>query len=114
MPKTTTIPILGEDATPEQIRRLLMKIDLRQCRDEKGRWVSPVTGEIFESFYQLSGHIGARLRVVKLTPLGDARADYVKALRRGEEPSEAARAAHREYQRKYRERRRAESKSEEG
>lgn len=111
MPETefyTDVPVLGADAKPREIRRLLNRIDLHDCRTPDGRFYSPITGEIFDTLFQLSGHVGAKLRSRELTPLGDARADYVKAKRRGEEPSEEAKEAHRKYQRALRARRKAE------
>lgn len=103
---------LGEDATPDEVRKFLDlkggREFLRTCEVE-GVWISPITGQVFESFYALSGHIGQRLRTPTrgrhLTP---DRAGYINAIRRGVEPTEKQRRAHKEYMRDFRNRQRAE------
>lgn len=95
-------PILKKGATKEQIQRHLLRVDLKKCQNEDGKWISPITGEEFDSFFKLSGHIGAKLRTINETPLTDDRAGYVKARRRGIPPTDAQVRAHREYMRAYR------------
>ena len=97
------IPILGADATPEQVQRFLKKIDLKKCK-RGDVWVSPITGDTYTSYQALCGHVGARARdrTKSLTPLTEDRRGYMKALRRGLPTTEAQRAAHRDYMRKLR------------
>jgi hypothetical protein len=97
----------GPEATPDEIRKFLTKVDLRTCQNDKGEWVSPLNGEIFSSFWALSGHIGAALRKINPTAVTQDRAGYIKALRRGETPTEAQKEAHRDYMRELRRRRRS-------
>lgn len=106
---------LGPESTPDEIRRYIShrggREFLRTLQDDEGWWISPITGERFATYYQLTGHIGQRTRgEVSETPLTDDRSGYVKAIRRGEEPTDAQRRAHREYMREFR-RRRRESKA---
>lgn len=100
---------LGEDATPDQIRRFLMKINLRDCKNDKGEYWSPITGDTFKSYYALMGHIGAHLAVRPRSPITQDRAGYVKAIRRGEPPTDEQRQAHRQYMREHRQRMRNEA-----
>ena len=106
---TLDVPILGEDATPDQVRRFLKKVDLRKCK-RGGRWISPITGQEFDTYQALCGHVGAlsRDREADLTPLTEDRKGYVKAVRRGIEPTPAQREAHRDYMRMLRKKRRLE------
>ena len=91
--------ILGKDASPDQIRRHLTKMDVKtECFDTgTEKWVSPITGETFETFFALSGHIGAYTRTITHSPLTEDRKGYNKALRRGIEPTPAQIEANREY-----------------
>lgn len=96
-------------ATPDEIRRFLTKVDLKSdyYDQESETYVSPITGETFDTFYELSGHIGAHTRSIIRTPLTEDRRGYIKALRRGIEPTEAQREAHKKYAREYRRKKRA-------
>lgn len=110
MPKKTPalppMPILGEDASPDTIRRFLTKVNLREVKDEKGRYISPINGKTFDSYYALMGHIGAYLMERKTTPPTQDRRGYIKAIRKGLPTTDAQRAAHRDYMRKLRQRQR--------
>jgi len=106
--------LLGDDATPAEVRKFLDlkggREFLKTCEIE-GVWYSPITGQKFESFYALSGHIGQRLRTPKKRQLTPDRAGYINAIRRGVEPTEVQRRAHKEYMRDFRNRQRSEAAS---
>jgi len=101
--------LIREGATPDEIRKFLTKVDLKTDYYDAKRdvYISPITGESFSSFYALSGHLGAYIRKVPKTPLTEDRPGYMKALRRGIEPTEAQREAHKKYAREYRRKQRA-------
>lgn len=104
------MPRIKKGATPDEIRKFLhTKIDVKaDCYDpENDVWISPLTGETFDSFYALSGHLGAYTRTINPTPLTEDRRGYTKALRRGVEPTEAQRDAHKKYMREHRRKLRA-------
>ncbi len=103
------IPILGADATPEQVQRFLKKIDLKKCR-QGDKWVSPITGETYDTYQALCGHVGARARdrSKNLVPLTPDRNGYMNAVRRGVEPTQEQRDAHRDYMRYLRKKKRVE------
>ena len=97
------------DATPDEIRHYIRtKVSLRDCQDPAtGQWISPITDEAFDSFYALSGHIGHLTRTVRPTPLTPDRKGYIKAVRRGIEPTEEQREANKKYMREFRQRKKA-------
>lgn len=103
------LTILGEGHSHDEIKMFLARIDLKTYQNADGKWVSPINGDEFDDYFAMAGHLGSKLRSIKLTEIKDNRAGYVKALRRGKEPTEAQRRAHKEYMRELRRVKRAEA-----
>lgn len=108
---------LGEDASPEQIRSFLRKIDVkRECKNEKGQYISPINGMIFDSWQALAGHFGAFLTPRKKDPsLADqpTRSGYIYRIQNDMTPTEEQRIANTEYIREWRIRQRAKAEERE-
>lgn len=102
------MPLLGEDASGDTIRRFVNKMDMRECKNELGEYVSPINGKTFSSYYGLMGHIGAYLTERTKKPPSPDRSGYIRSIRNGIPPTEEQRRAHREYMRAHRQRKREE------
>ena len=105
-----TIVVKGKQINQDQLRKFLEEIDfdnIDQFETEDGKWRSPITGDEFDTKFQLWGQLGAYLRDVEhKDPREPTRAGYVRALRRGLKPTPEQKKAHREYARRYRRERR--------
>ncbi len=89
---------LGEDATPEDVRALMDRMDLRDCQDPKtGEFVSPINGKRFEKYANLAGHVGGYMGRRKLKGDTPDHAGYYRRIRRGEKPTPEQRKANRDY-----------------
>lgn len=104
------IYIKGRRVDQRKLRKFLDEIDLTnidQFLTDDGMWESPVTGEKFRTKAQLWGQIGAYLRTVThKDPKEPTRAGYVRALRRGIDPTPEQKRAHADYNREFRKARR--------
>lgn len=104
------IYVRGHKIDQEKLRKFLKDIDFEnidQFQTDEGFWKSPITGDLFETKWQLYGQLGSFLRKVeKKDPQEPTRAGYVRALRAGVQPTAAQKEAHAEYNRAYRKRRR--------
>jgi hypothetical protein len=103
--------IKGRRVDQRKLRMFLEEIDptnIDQFLTDDGLWKSPITGELFRDKAQLWGQLGAYLRTVThKDPKEPTRAGYVRALRRGLEPTREQKQAHAEYNKQFRRRRRA-------
>lgn len=108
--------VQGVKIDQRKLRAYLKQIDIENDIEQflitegpdKGKWRSPVNGALFDTKYQLWGQLGAYLRTPKpKDPREPTRAGYVRALRRGLEPTEAQKEAHRKYARDHRRKKRA-------
>lgn len=104
------IIVRGQEIDQAKLRAFLDDINIEnidQFQTEDGYWKSPVTGDLFETKWQLWGQLGAYLRkATRKDPKEPTRAGYVRALRSGLEPTPEQKKAHREYNREFRKRRR--------
>jgi hypothetical protein len=96
------IKIKGRNIDQRELRKFLDEVDWETMRveDENGdeAWQSPITGEYFRTKFMMYGHLGAYLRKPNRKDLTEpTRRGYMRALRAGVEPSDAQRAAHRDY-----------------
>ncbi len=96
----STVIIKGRKIDQDKLRVYWDSIDIEDWVTDEGYFKSPITGELFETMNQLNGHVGAYLRTPHRKDTKEpTRRGYVRALRAGEEPSEAQRKAHRDYAR---------------
>lgn len=104
------IYVQGRKVNQRKLRKFLEEIDptnIDQFRTEDGKWQSPITGELFRTKYQLWGQLGAYLRTVDYkNPYEPTRAGYVRALRRGLDPTPEQKLAHSQYNKAFRRKRR--------
>ena len=102
--------VKGRRIDQRKLRKFLEELDtsnIDQFLTEDGMWESPITGELFNTKQQLWGSFGAYLRTIKhKDPMEPTRAGYVRALRRGLEPTTDQKRAHAEYNKAFRKRRR--------
>jgi len=102
--------VKGRRIDQRKLRKFLEELDtsnIDQFLTEDGMWESPITGELFDTKQQLWGSFGAYLRTIKhKDPMEPTRAGYVRALRRGLEPTTDQKRAHAEYNKAFRKRRR--------
>ncbi len=102
--------VKGRRIDQRKLRRFLEELDtsnIDQFQTDDGMWESPITGELFRTKQQLWGSFGAYLRTINhKDPKEPTRAGYVRALRRGLEPTREQKAAHAEYNKAFRKRRR--------
>jgi hypothetical protein len=96
------IKVKGRNIDQRELRKFLDEVDWESLRgeDENGDeiWQSPITGENFRTKFMMYGHLGAYLRKPSRKDLTEpTRRGYMRALRAGVEPSDAQRAAHRDY-----------------
>ena len=105
------IYVQGRKINQRQLRKFLQELDVSnidQFRTDAGLWESPINGELFRTKFQLWGQIGAYLRTVDYKdPYEPTRAGYVRALRRGLEPTPEQKLAHSQYNKAFRRKRRA-------
>ena len=95
--------VKGRKIDQVKLRAYWESIDIEDWITDEGYYKSPITGELFENRNQLNGHVGAYLRTPKRKDTKEpTRRGYVRALRAGEEPTEAQRKAHRDYARERR------------
>lgn len=110
--------VKGRKIDQEKLRDFLKDINFNnidQFETEEGYWKSPITGDLFRTKYQLYGQLGAYLRNVEhKDPREPTRAGYVRAIRRGLEPTEAQKKAHRDYAKAHRRKRREKLMAERG
>lgn len=116
--KDGIIFVKGKRIDQRKLRKFLEEIDfdnIDQFETPEGKWRSPVSGDLFDTKHQLWGQLGAYLRNIdRKDPMEPTRAGYVRALRRGLEPTPAQKKAHAEYAKVYRRRRRAKILKERG
>lgn len=102
--------VKGRRIDQRKLRKFLEELDtsnIDQFLTDDGMWESPITGELFDTKQQLWGSFGAYLRTIKhKDPMEPTRAGYVRALRRGLEPTKDQKRAHAEYNKAFRKRRR--------
>lgn len=96
------IKVKGRNIDQRQLRKFLDGVDWESLRvkDENGdeAWQSPITGEHFRTKFMMYGHLGSYLRTPNRKDVTEpTRRGYMRALRAGVEPSDAQRAAHRDY-----------------
>lgn len=94
--------VKGQKIDQRELRKFLDTVDWESLRveDEHGdeAWKSPITGEHFRTKSMMYGHLGAYLRTPKTKDLTEpTRRGYMRALRAGIHPTDAQRAAHRDY-----------------
>lgn len=110
--------VKGRKIDQDRLREFLKDVNIDnidQFETDEGYWKSPITGDLFETKFQLWGQLGAYLRTVEhKDPREPTRAGYVRALRRGLEPTDAQKEAHREYARQHRRKRREKLLAEKG
>lgn len=110
--------VKGRKIDQDKLRAFLEDINMEnidQFQTEDGYWKSPVTGDLFRTKFQLWGQLGSYLRTPQgKDPLEPTRAGYVRAVRRGLEPTPEQKRAHREYAKKYRRDRRVRLMKEQG
>jgi len=103
------IHIKGRKIDQKKLRKFLEELDMTnidQFQTEDGLWESPITGEKFRTKQQLWGQLGAYLRTINpKDPMEPTRAGYVRALRRGMEPTREQKRAHAEYNKAFRRKR---------
>ena len=118
MSNDNVIFIKGRRIDQTKLREFLESINYEnvdQFETSEGFWKSPITGDLFRTKHQLWGQIGAYLRnIERKDPREPTRAGYVRAIRRGLEPTEEQKRAHREYSRDYRRKRRRKIMEEKG
>lgn len=104
------IYVKGRKINQRQLRKFLEEIDttnIDQFLTDDGLWESPINGELFRTKFQLWGQLGAYLRTVNhKDPLEPTRAGYVRALRRGMDPTPEQKQAHAAYNKAFRRKRR--------
>lgn len=96
------VKVKGRNIDQRELRKFLDNVDWESLRveDENGEeaWQSPITGEYFRTKFMMYGHLGPYLRKTKRKDTTEpTRRGYMRALRAGHEPSDAQRAAHRDY-----------------
>ncbi len=104
--------VKGVRIDQKKLRDFLKTIDWDEYEitegPDKGKWKSPVNGDIFETKAQMYGQLGAYLRTpAPKDPREPTRAGYVRAIRRGLEPTKEQREAHRRYAREHRRKKRS-------
>ena len=107
---TQEILVKGRNIDQAKLRKFLEEVDfsnIEKFQTDEGYWKSPITGELFHTKWQLYGQLGAYLRKVeRKDPREPTRAGYVRAIRRGMEPTKAQKDAHAQYAKRYRRNRR--------
>jgi len=104
--------VKGVKIDQKKLRKFLKKVNWDDYQitegPDKGRWKSPITGDVFDHLSQVHGQLGAYLRAPSSKdPFEPTRAGYVRAIRRGLEPTEAQKEAHKQYARDHRRKKRA-------